>query len=265
MENETYHQIQQAVKKVLGIDLTHYKEQQMRRRLDGWLMRSQSRVWTDYLARLPGDLIEQARFRDFLTINVSAFFRDPDRWLGLEKEVLPRLLHETPGKRPGGELRLWSAGCSMGAEPFTMVMLLAEIARGRRFYLLATDLDRNILARARNGGPFTAEDLQNFTTTRKNAYFNSVTPPYFLRPLLAQRVTFREHNLLSDPFENDFDLIVCRNVMIYFNAESKNTLIAKFHEALGVGGVLFLGGAEIIPFPHQFGFRSCGTSFYEKI
>ncbi|NUM48246.1 MAG: protein-glutamate O-methyltransferase CheR [Anaerolineales bacterium] len=265
METETYQEILRTVKRTLGIDLTHYKDQQMRRRLDTYLLRSGIPSWADYLTRLKVDRTEQGRFRDFLTINVSSFFRDPDRWQGLQDGILPRLLQEALGRRLNGEIRLWSAGCSMGAEPYTLAILLAEMARGRHAYILATDLDRGVLAKARAGGPFKAEEVQAFNNAQKISYFNPGAPPYFIRPFLTQRVTFREHNLLSDPFERDFDLIVCRNVMIYFNPDAKNLLFREFHQALRPGGVLFLGGAEIIPFPHQLGFRSCGPSFYERV
>ncbi|MCB9134673.1 MAG: protein-glutamate O-methyltransferase CheR [Anaerolineales bacterium] len=264
MEVETYAQIQRTIKKVLGIDLTHYKAQQMYRRLDTWLLRSNVPTWEAYLTRLRMDPAEQARFRDYLTINVSSFFRDPDRWKSLQKDILPRLLVETFGRRFGGELRLWSAGCSIGAEPYTLAIMLAEMARGRQAYLLATDLDRGALAKARAGGPFSEEDVQQLSQTQKNTYLTEA-PPYFVRPSLSRRVTFREQNLLSDPFESDFDLIVCRNVLIYFNPDAKNALFSRFYEALRPRGVLFLGGSEIIAFPHQFGFRTCGPSFYEKV
>lgn len=264
MEAETYVHVQRTIKKVLGIDLTHYKAQQMHRRLDTWLLRSNTPNWDDYLLRLSVDAAEQVRFRDFLTINVSSFFRDPDRWNSLQKDILPRILQDTFGRRLGGELRMWSAGCSIGAEPYTLAIILSEMARGRRTYLLASDLDRGALAKARAGGPFTAEDVQQLSPIQKTTYLTE-GPPYFVRPTLTRRITFREQNLLSDPFEEDFDLIICRNVLIYFNPESKYSLFSRFHEALRPGGVLFLGGSEIIAFPHQFGFRNCGPAFYEKV
>lgn len=264
MEAETYEQIQRTIKKVLGIDLAHYKAQQMHRRLDTWLLRSNTPTWDAYLTRLRADSAEQTRFRDYLTINVSSFFRDPDRWKSLQKDIMPRLLQENFGRRLGGQLRLWSAGCSIGAEPYTIAIMLTELARSRRAYILASDLDRGALTKARAGGPFSTDDVQQLTPTQKSTYLTA-GPPYFVRPFLTRRITFVEQNLLSDPFENDFDLIVCRNVLIYFNPDSKNALFSRFHEALRPGGVLFLGGSEIIAFPHQFGFRNCGPSFYEKV
>lgn len=265
MDGDTYLQIQATVKKLLEIDLSFYKEQQMKRRLDTWLIRSSFSDWPGYLANLRTNTTERARFRDFLTINVSAFFRDPDRWQSVRQDVMPRLLRETFGRGQAGEMRLWSAGCSIGAEAYTLAIILAEVARGRKYYLLASDLDRGVLGKARAGGPYTQEEIKNITATQKEAHFNPGGPPFFIRPALSHRITFREHNLLADVYEKDFDFIVCRNVLIYFNAETKNELFVKFHAALRPGGVLFLGGSEIMPFPQQIGFRSFGPSFYEKV
>jgi chemotaxis protein methyltransferase CheR len=257
MELEQYAHIKRSVQSLLNINLGAYKDEQMRRRLDSWLVRSGSPSWEAYLRLLRGDTLELSRFRDYLTINVSAFFRDPERWQVLRQAILPELLKDSLYLRPlGAGLRIWSAGCSMGAEPYSLAILLDDLAPARRHTLLATDLDRSILKKAQAGGPYTSEEIQNIPASHRPACFAPGGPPYYIQPRLARRVTFREHNLLSEPFETDFDLIVCRNVVIYFTGETKEHLFRKFWTALRPGGVLFLGGTEILPRPNDFGFHS---------
>lgn len=260
METETYAQIKHTVKSLLDIDLNGYKDEQMKRRLDSWLTRSGEPSWHDYFKRVRSDLDEKSRFRNYLTINVSAFFRDPERWADLREKVLPHLL--APSQT---SLRVWSAGCSIGPEPYTLAILFDEMRLRRQPYLLATDLDRGALAKAQARGPFTADDLRNVTSQQIEHYFESATPPFYVKANIAKRVTFREQNMLADDFESDFDLIVCRNVVIYFTEAAKSALYRKFCGALKLGGVLFVGGTEIIPRYHDMGFRNFGLSFYQKM
>lgn len=258
MEPETYSLIKRSAKSLLDINLDHYKDVQMRRRLDSWLVRSGAASWTEYLKRVRADAEERARFRDYLTINVSAFFRDPERWRDLRERVLPGLLKAAP------RLRVWSAGCSIGPEPYSLAILLDELTPGRRHTLLATDLDRGALARARARGPFTADDVENVSAAQRAQYFQPGGPPFFVGEALPRRIEFREHNLVAGESEDGFDLIVCRNVVIYFTEAAKAALYRKFHAALKPGGVLFVGGTEIIPRALENGFRSYGISFYRK-
>jgi chemotaxis protein methyltransferase CheR len=259
MEPESYTLIKHQVKLLLNIDLERYKDQQMQRRLDSWLVRAGSPSWPVYFQRLRGDEKELGKLRDYLTINVSSFFRDPERWQTLRQDMLPDIL-----KSRAGGLRVWSAGCSIGAESYTLAILLAEEAPQRPLYLLATDLDRGVLAKARGRGPYTADEIANITSEQRAAYFAPGGPPFFISEELGRKVTFREHDMLAESFEPGFDLIVCRNVVIYFTAEAKDQLYRKFADALRPGGVLFVGGTEIIPRPAEIGLQSMKFSFYLK-
>jgi chemotaxis protein methyltransferase CheR len=259
MELDTYTQVKRSVKSLLDIDLDHYKDEQMRRRLDAWLVRRGADSWSSYLKHLRAEPHELARLRNYLTINVSAFFRDLERWKDLRDRVLPDLLTTSP------RLRLWSAGCSIGLEPYSLAMLLDEVTPLRRHSFIATDLDRGALAIARARGPFSAADIQNVSEAQRALHFEPGGPPYFVTPALAQRVQFREQNLLADEFEANFDLIVCRNVVIYFTQPAKEQLYRKFAAALRPGGVLFIGSTEIIPRAGDYGLRTTGISFYQKV
>lgn len=268
MDEAAYNKIKVNVKKLLNIDLSQYKAEQMQRRLDSWLVRSGVASWDDYLKTVSTDTKELSRFRDYLTINVSEFFRDQDRWNTLRSKVVPDLIKAAMAKNDAaakGALRVWSAGCSNGSEPYSLSILFDETTAMRSsHYILATDLDRTILARARARGPYSAEDTRNVNADQRAKYFDAGGPPYYVKDTIAKRVTYKEHNLLLDNFEKDFDLIVCRNVIIYFTLEAKSELYKKFHSALRPGGILFLGGTEIIPRPSDIGFSNLGGSYYQK-
>lgn len=265
MELELYNQVKISIKKLFNIDLDHYKDEQMRRRLDSWLVRSGETDWTKYSKRLKVDTKEVGRFRNYLTINVSAFYRDPERWQSLQETVIPRLIKEALKLRPANTgLRLWSAGCSIGAEPYTLAMILDELSPMGRHYLLATDFDRGALEKATAGGPYTEDEIQNLSAAQRSAYVMPGGPPFFIKKSLIKKIDFQEQNMLTNAFQKEIDLIVCRNVVIYFTGETKEALYRKFYDALRQGGVLFVGATEIIPRPQEIGFRSCGISFYQK-
>jgi chemotaxis protein methyltransferase CheR len=259
MEPETYTLIKKQVKSLLNIDLERYKDQQMQRRMDSWLVRIGAADWPDYFRKLRADEKELGKFRDFLTINVSSFFRDPERWQSLRTDVLPMLV-----KTQARGLRIWSAGCSIGAECYTLAMMLAEELPRQKHFLLATDLDRGVLVKARNRGPYTEEEIANVNASQRLSFFAPGGPPYFISETLGAQVTFREHDMLAENFEPNFDLIVCRNVVIYFTAEAKDQLYRKFANALRPGGILFVGGTEIISRAGDIGLNSKGFSFYQK-
>jgi chemotaxis protein methyltransferase CheR len=265
METETYESIKSSIRQLMGIDLSAYKDQQMRRRLDSWLTRTGEQNWAVYLQRLRADKPELSKFRDYLTINVSEFFRDTDRWQVLKNEVLPDLIRQSYSVRPGrGGVRAWSAGCSIGAEPYSLAMVLNELAPGQAHQIIATDLDRGILSKARAGGPYLEADVRAVPAGYRQKYFAAGGPPFFMLDKMIQRIQFQEQNLFSNWTESGFDLIICRNVIIYFTAEAKMSLYQRFYDALRPGGILFLGGTEMIPRPNEFGFRSPSISFYQK-
>lgn len=265
MEMDLYRQVKQTIWKMLDIDLDHYKDEHMRSRLDTWFYRTGARNWDEYIGRLSGDSKELFRFRDYLTINVSSFFRDPDRWRCLE-EILHRKLHcESQDRNGKGEgLRVWSAGCSFGAEAYSLAILLEELSPPGGYTILATDLDRSALARSLCRGPYNAEEVQNMPLPQREVYLESDFPPFFVRERLARMVQFQEHNLLADPFPEGMDLIVCRNVIIYLTEQTQNLLYRKFHASLREGGILFVGGTELIPHSREIGFRSISPSIYQK-
>lgn len=264
MDANIYTQIKASIKQRLKIDLENYKDEQMRRRLDSWLVRTRVNTWDDYFKLLLTNSDELERFRNYLTINVTEFFRDTNRWNALKDEVLPYLLRNSAESPGMNGLKLWSAGCSIGAEAYTLAIMMAETAPLRKYSLLATDLDRGALHKARSRGPYTHDDIRNLSMTQRQKYITSVAP-YYVNESLQKNIRFEEQDLLAARFDNNFDLIVCRNVVIYFTTEAKDKLYAKFSAALRPGGILFMGGTEIISGPTKYDLQNFGVSFYKKL
>ncbi len=264
MDTEIYSQVKTSIKHALNIDLENYKEEQMKRRLDSWLVRSRLPSWQEYLKLITTDAEELARFRNYLTINVTEFFRDPSRWAQVSAEILPNLAKESTQLHPDGDFKIWSAGCSTGAEAYTLAIIMEEFSPPHKYSILATDLDRGAMLKAKARGPYSQDDIRNLSPHQRQQYITPLAP-YFAAEKLQKRIAFREQDLLNDRFDSNFDLIVCRNVVIYFTTASKDILYEKFNKALRPGGVLFVGGTEIISTPAKFGFQSFGISFYKKI
>ena len=229
----------------------------MRRRLTTFVESRHSGSPMVFLRRLDGDEETLAALRDMLTINVTEFFRDADQFETLQRDVLPQLL--TPG-----QFKVWSAGCSLGDEPYTLAIILDEMGRGRGSSILGTDLDRRALSRARAGGPYRGEDLRGVSPERLEKYFRETDDGHFVNEKLRSRVKFRELDLLTDPFEDGYDLIVCRNVIIYFDALPKRELVHRFRDALKPGGVLFIGATEALLGGDGDGLERLRGNFYRK-
>lgn len=247
-----------TVLELTGIDLDQYKSTQLERRLSTIMKRSAVGDLTEY-GRLLRQSPEQVQaFKDFFTINVSEWLRNPEKFEELGTRVLPDLMAY---RRP---LRIWSAGCSNGSEPYSVAMLLAEMDPMEQHYLLATDLDEQILAQAR-AGRYQEKDVKNVTRLRRQRFLRQAGEGWEVTPALRSRVTFGRQNLLSDPFPEDLDLILCRNVVIYFTEEAKDELYRKFHKALRPDGVLFVGGTESLLKAREMGFVSSSPFFYRAV
>jgi chemotaxis protein methyltransferase CheR len=248
----------QGIKRRTGIDLSLYKEAQMKRRLTALYEKKGYTSFHDYYMTISTDEGQMAEFLDRMTINVSEFYRNYKRWDVLETQILPRLLKEK------GTLKVWSAACSTGEEPYTLAMMLSNYLPLSRLDILATDLDRNALQRAEHA-IYPERSLSEVPAEIKHKFFTSEGPLYKVKEEIKSAVTFKQQNLLADSFEKEFDLIVCRNVLIYFTEEAKDHLYKKFNESLKTGGVFFVGSTEQIFNPGQYGFQSEDTFFYKKI
>ncbi len=259
MDDREFALFKKRVRELLSLDLDGYKEQQMRRRTMSFISQRARGDVAAFLRAIGTDAALLAALRDMLTINVTEFFRDRPQWDRLTAEVLPELLQERP------RLRIWSAGCSRGQEPYSLAIALAELGALERATILATDMDPHALAQARGGGPYAKAERSGLSRQQLAAYFQQEDDGLRVSPQLRKRVRFAELNLLRDSFDRDFDLVLCRNVMIYFTNDVKTTLIHNFRGSLRSGGVLFIGATEALPGEDTRGFSRLGGNFYRSV
>lgn len=254
-----YQRFCDGVRAICGIDLTHYRVAQMERRLRTFAERAGHADLDAYLATIRRDAAARDDFLDRMTINVSELFRNPERFSELERTHLPALIAE----RPTG-IRIWSAACSYGAEPYSLAILLQELAPAGRHDLRATDIDRAILARAREGY-FGAADLRSVTPARRRRWFSEEGSGRFLvDSALRRAVRFSRLDLLRDAYPGGRDLILCRNVVIYFTDEAKRRIYEGLRAALRPGGILMVGSTESIADHDKLGWEKAGTFFYRR-
>lgn len=259
MDDNEYGYVKKKINDLLEIDLDNYKERQMRRRLTSFLERANPPDVGTYFKRVEKEDKMLQELKDFLTINVSEFFRDEHQFQKLETEILPELM----GKRV--KMKLWSAGCSIGAEPYTLAIMMEESRPGASHTIMATDLDETILKHARAGGPYSPQDVRNVSPDRLEKYFKNEDGKYWVIDSIRDKVKFKRHNLLCDPYEDNCDLILCRNVVIYFTDTAKSKINRGFHNSLREGGILFIGGSEIIFDAAQIGLCVAMPSFYRRV
>lgn len=245
------------VKKLTGIDLAQYKEAQMKRRLTTLRNKNGYSSFAAFFKAMVANKTLFYEFLDRMTINVSEFWRNPNRWETLRDVILPEITKGRP------RMKIWSAACSTGEEPYTLAMILNDLGLLQRTYLLATDIDEGALSKAAEG-LYLDRSLKDVPPDVAKRYFTSEGMMYRFDSNLKKAVTFKKQNLLLDEFEEDFDLIVCRNVMIYFTEEAKHSLYHRFAKALRPGGILFVGSTEQIFSPGNYGLETAETFFYRK-
>ncbi|MFD1127076.1 MULTISPECIES: protein-glutamate O-methyltransferase CheR [unclassified Paenibacillus] len=245
------------VKQATGIDLSQYKEAQMKRRLTTLRNKHGHESFASFFEEMTRNKALFLEFLDRMTINVSEFWRNRNRWEVLKDTILPSL------SRNHEKLKIWSAACSTGEEPYTLAMIVDMLGLLSQTDLLATDIDEGALDRASKGA-YLERSLREVPESVCRRYFTEDGLQYHIDGKLKQAVRFSKQNLLSDTFEEGFDLIVCRNVMIYFTEEAKHLLYQKFARALRPGGILFVGSTEQIFSPSQYDLVSVDTFFYQK-
>lgn len=248
-EERAFRALTDKISRARGICCDAYKHRCLRRRLAVRMRARGVHSFDDYSRVLDGDPSEYDRLLDALTINVTKFFRNPEMWAALGPYLQERW------RAREGVLRVWSAGCASGEEPYTIAIVLAETARRTgtagwlsRAAVLATDIDRESLARAR-AARFAASAFSETPLELQRRYLEpaaadgSRTPVETIRDL----VTVRRHDLTQErPPDGPFDLVVCRNVVIYFDRATQERLFHRFATALPPGGVLVLGKVETL-------------------
>ncbi len=256
---DSYEIFKDKVYQLTKIDLDAYKERQMKRRIDALIDKHKIESYNKYVDEMRKDKSLLEEFVNYLTINVSEFWRNPDQWSILEKDILPMLMKRSP------TLKIWSAACSTGDEPYSLVMLLSKYMPLNRIKIIATDIDKQVLDKAR-AGLYNVKSLKGLPQEFVKKYFTEITATsYKINDEIKRCVDFSTHDLLKDTYPTSCDLILCRNVLIYFTDEAKDIIYRKFHASLKKEGILFIGSTEQIMSPGNSGFKNRHSFFYEAL
>ena len=253
-----FNEFHKWVHKELGINLSAYKPEQLNRRINSLMTRVGIQTLDEYAKVIKNNSEQKQKFLDFITINVTEFFRNPELFVDLEKQISKELLPNTPN------LKIWSAACSIGCEPYTVGMILNKLAPNARHNIVATDIDNTILAKAKVG-EYTQNEMKGINNADLSKYFEIKDDKYYIDSKIKNMVTFKKHDLILDTYETGFDLIICRNVVIYFNNDIKQEIYKKFSNSLKKGGLLFVGATESIYNYRDYGFEKASTFIYKKI
>lgn len=253
-----YEYLKKEVFALTKIDLNAYKEKQMKRRIDTLISKHGIVGYDKYVQVLRTNKERFEEFVNYLTINVSEFYRNPDQWQLMEKEIIPELITKF-----GKNLKIWSAACSTGDEPYSLVMALSRHIPLNQIKIYATDLDKQVIAKAKVG-LYGEKSIAAVPDDLKKKFFTKIGQSYQISEEVKARVEFKEHNLLKDQYPTGYHMIVCRNVLIYFTEEAKDEVFRKFLQSLAKKGILFIGSTEQIINHKEMGFERKNSFYYER-
>lgn len=244
--DESFETLLRYVRDSRGFDFTGYKRASLMRRVRHRMDQAGCATFEEYLDLLQASSDEFASLFNTILINMTAFFRDPPAWDFIAGDVIPRLLAE---RGPNDPIRVWSAGCASGQEAYTLTMLLAEAMGAddfrQRVKIYATDVDEEALREAR-AASFDARAIESVPPELLERYFEQVNGRYLFHKELRRAVIFGRNDLVKDAPISRVDLLVCRNTLMYLNAETQRNVLSRLHFALAPNGVLFLGHAEML-------------------
>lgn len=253
-----YESFKEKILKKTGIDLSSYKEKQMKRRIESLASRNGFGDLIQYFAALDKNQELFKEFINYMTINVSEFYRNPEQWKVVETTIFPDIIKKK------GNIKIWSAACSTGEEPYTITMILSQFLPLNKINITATDIDKEAMEKAKRG-IYNKNSVKGVPKDIVAKYFTE-TPEKMLQISddIKKCVSFKQHNLLKDSYGDGYDLIICRNVMIYFTEDAKAEIYRKFSNALGKDGILFVGSTEQIISPQKYNLKPMKTFFYSK-
>lgn len=258
LDDKSFMKFAEEIRKRLNFDMSGYKIDRMKRRVDLLMKRYGFDDYDSYIKVLSDNPSKEKEFFDRITINVSEFFRNPERW-----ERFKTFLSAEMGKSKSAYI--WSAGCATGEEPYTVGIILEEINAPLDFNVLATDIDNDVLDNAMEG-IYESRAIVNVNKQLISKYFEQIDSEHWkISDKVKKRITFKRHNMLSDPFQKNFYSIICRNVVIYFESEVKDKLYERFASSIRNGGLLFVGGTERIFNARELGLQLIEPFFYRKV
>ncbi|MBN2733605.1 MAG: protein-glutamate O-methyltransferase CheR [Methanomicrobiaceae archaeon] len=244
MKDSDFQILKKTIEKLLGIQCGCYKEDYIKRRVLSRMRITGKEHYKDYNSFVLSDIKEQELLRNALTINVTKFYRDKEVFDLLKAEVFPKIINAK------GRMRIWSAGCATGEEPYTLALIIHDLIRLKtdvQITIFATDLDREALKKAKDG-IYEKRSLENLNEGQIRRHFTETEDGRFeIKPHLKGMIRFSQHDLMSGKsITNYLDMILCRNVTIYFTEEQKNDLARMFHPALVAKGFYVMGKTEFM-------------------
>lgn len=254
---EEFQQFERRIMDCLNINLANYKPKQMQRRILSRMKRCGYSSLDDYAQGIASDEKVRQTFLNHITINVTEFFRNRAHF-----ERLDGVLSEKIEER-AGRLKVWSAACSSGAEPYTLSMMLSGHP-GLSYEILGTDIDQWMLEKSQRA-LYQEQELKGLSEADITSFLDKEGSAYRIKDKIRRPVSFKKHDLIQDLYPGPFDLIVCRNVLIYFTPDTQQSIFRKFHQALGPGGILFIGATESMHEAATMGFKKKQVSIFEKI
>ncbi len=246
---------------ILNIKLDGYKIKRVKRRTDSLMRRRNIESYNQCLALIKNDIKFRRDYINHFTINTSEFYRNPGNYKYLQEKILPILLAEN------NKIKIWSAPCSNGSEPYTVAIILNELGVNKSQYeILGSDLDPDIISAAKRG-IYNKNAVKDVPPVVRKKYFDIIDEKekeYRLAEKIKKMVTFEEKDLIYGEYKKDWDLIISRNFFIYLTKELKEKIIKKFVSVLKKDGYLFLGNTEFIFGPDKYGLKKDNFSFYKK-
>jgi len=245
-EDMTLDALLEFVRDTRGFDFTGYKRSTIQRRVAKRMSAVGAERYDDYTDYLELHAEEFAELFNTLLINTTGFFRDPETWEYLATDVTPQLL---ASRAPDSPLRVWCAGCASGEEPYTVAMVLARVMGETKFHervkIYATDADEEALDQARHAA-YLPRQIEHIPHDALGRFFERADQRYVFRKDLRRCVIFGRNDLVQDAPISRIDLLVCRNTLMYFNAETQSQVLRRFHFALDDEGYLLLGKSEML-------------------
>lgn len=268
MKNKELLSILDQVYKVTGFDAQYYQPSTLKRRLERRLLATRSKNYREYLVYLKKNPLEYNKFLEALTINVTEFFRDKRIFHTLKRKILPDILEKTAANKKK-RIRIWSIGCSKGQEPYSLAIILKEILKNRsnRFQIIihATDLNNSVIKQAKTAR-YEKSEIKNVPQKYLNKYFiKNNNNEFKIKNNIKKLVRFRQHDLIKGNSLGKFNLILCRNLFIFFTLELQKELIKKIHASLRKEGILVLGTSETVKYEDLFSCLSFSDHIYQKI
>lgn len=262
LSDDDFRRASELVYRLTGIVIKEHKREMIQSRLSRRLRALNIGTYADYLEYVQSDdgRGEIGELINVVTTNLTSFFRESHHFDDLKTVSLPKAMAENPNR-----IRIWSAACSSGEEPYSIAMTVQDsvAAQARDLKILATDLDTNILARAANG-VYPADRVSSIPRDMLKSSATERGGEYAFNAKIKSMITFRNLNLLEKwPFSGPFDIIFCRNVLIYFDSETKRSLVDRMARLIRPGGTLYLGHSESLLGDHEL-LQSAGKTIYRR-